>query len=202
MNVPLVPTRPPPVAELLEAAELLCVKLDEETAEELETTELLEATEELLGGTLELLLCVKLDEDTAEELEATEELLEATDELLDDESPNELELHPTGGGGISRSDEQEKSSEVQSAAARVIEQGKSFFIVCSPFCLFSLIPQLKCTASCNWYIISIFFQIIFNRFYLGIVAFWSKHYMANNGSIKVFIATFFNVVAVYFYFRD
>jgi len=200
-------------------------KLDEDTAEELETTEeLLEATEELLISMLELLETPTLDdelldEETAEELETTKELLEATDELLtsmlelletptlddellDKEPPNELELHPTGGGGISRSDEQEKSSEVQSTAARVIEQGKSFFIVCSPFCLFSLIPQLKCTASCNWYIISIFFQIIFNRFYLGIVAFWSKHYMANNGSIKVFIATFFNVVAVNFYFRD
>ena len=96
----------------------------------------------------EELLCVKLDEDTAEELEATEELLEATDELLDDETsnelldeepPKELELTPTGeellyssfkgGGGSSRSDMQEKSSEVQSTAARVIEQGKSFFIV-------------------------------------------------------------------------
>jgi len=159
-------------------------------------------TEELLGGTLELLLCVKLDEDTAEELEATEELLEATeellismlelletptlddelldeetskelelnstnDELLDDKNPSELELNPTseelleistldeetpseleldssageellylsfkGGGGISRSDEQEISSEVQSTAARGIGQGKNFFIICSPF---------------------------------------------------------------------
>ena len=49
MNVPLVPATPPPVAELLEAAELLGIKLDEDTTEELETTEeLLEATDELL----------------------------------------------------------------------------------------------------------------------------------------------------------
>jgi len=103
--------------------ELLNIKLDDESPSELELNS---TSEELLGGTLELLLCVVLDEDTAEELETT-------DELLDNEPPSELELHPTGGGGISRSDEQEKSSEVQSTAARVIGQGKRFFIICSPF---------------------------------------------------------------------
>ena len=142
-------------------------KLDEETAEELETTELLEATEELLISMLELLEIPTLDdellgEETSKELElnsTNDELLgdknpselelnnSASDELLeistlDEETSSELELtptgeelelHPTGGGGISRSDEQEKNSEVQSTAARGIEQGKSFFIVCSPF---------------------------------------------------------------------
>ena len=45
--------------------ELLGFELDEDTAAELE----LLATDELLGGTLELLLTIELDEDTVTELE-------------------------------------------------------------------------------------------------------------------------------------
>jgi hypothetical protein len=117
MNEPLVPATllddVPTVAELLEAAELLGIELDEDSAEELETAEELLDTE--------------LDEDSAEELETAEELLELSLKLLE-ETSSELELLNSsggkGGGGISRSEVQEKSSEAQSTAARVIEQGK------------------------------------------------------------------------------